>query len=41
MTITATAVPGSTLLAPKNHAMILIDFQPQMAFAAQSIAPES
>lgn len=34
---TATAVPGSTLLSPTNHALILIDHQSQMAFATRSI----
>jgi nicotinamidase-related amidase len=37
MTITAKAVPGSKLLTPKDHALILIDFQSQMAFATHSI----
>jgi len=40
MTITATATPGKTLLSPTNHALVLIDFQSQMAFATKSIAPE-
>jgi nicotinamidase-related amidase len=34
---TATPTPGSTLLSPSNHALILIDFQSQMAFATKSI----
>ncbi len=34
---TATAVPGSALLSPTNHALILIDHQSQMAFATHSI----
>lgn len=34
---TATAVPGRSLLSPKDHTLILIDFQSQMAFATKSI----
>lgn len=34
---TAKAVPGKGLLDPKNHALVLIDFQSQMAFATKSI----
>ena len=37
MSITAKATPGSNLLTPKDHALILIDFQSQMAFATHSI----
>jgi nicotinamidase-related amidase len=37
MPITATPKPGSMLLTPANHALILIDFQSQMAFATKSI----
>ena len=37
---TATATPAATLLSPSDHALILIDFQSQMAFATRSIAPE-
>ena len=33
----ATATPGKLLLTPKDHALILIDFQSQMAFATKSI----
>ena len=33
----ATAVPGKELLDPKNHVLVLIDFQSQMAFATRSI----
>jgi nicotinamidase-related amidase len=33
----ATATPASTLLAPTDHALIMIDFQSQMAFAVSSI----
>ncbi|WP_109806941.1 hydrolase [Sphingosinithalassobacter portus] len=33
----ATATPGKTLLSPADHTLILIDFQPQMAFATRSI----
>lgn len=40
MTITATAKPGNSLLSPENHALVLIDYQSQMAFATKSIAPE-
>ena len=36
MTI-AKAQPGKALLNPGNHALILIDFQSQMAFATKSI----
>lgn len=37
MTITATPTPSPQLLNPTNHALILIDFQSQMAFATKSI----
>src|SRR5580658_3613580 len=37
MPITAKATPGSKLLSPRDHALILIDFQSQMAFATHSI----
>ena len=37
MTITATTVPGKTLLSPVDHTLVLIDFQSQMAFATKSI----
>ncbi len=37
MTITATPTPGKKLLSPKDHALILIDFQSQMSFATKSI----
>lgn len=40
MSIKATPTPAKTLLDPNNHALILIDFQSQMAFATKSIAPE-
>jgi len=33
----ATAKPGSTLLNPANHTLIMIDHQSQMAFATKSI----
>lgn len=33
----ATPAPGRSLLAPENHVLILIDHQPQMAFATKSI----
>jgi len=37
MPLTATPTPGATLLTPKDHALILIDYQSQMSFATQSI----
>lgn len=37
MSINAQPVPGKTLLQPGDHALILIDFQSQMAFATKSI----
>ena len=37
MTVTAKPTPGSRLLTPKDHALVLIDFQSQMAFATRSI----
>lgn len=37
MTLIAKAVPGSKLLSPDNHALILIDYQSQMSFATHSI----
>ncbi|RUL72465.1 hydrolase [Dyella choica] len=37
MTITAKPVPGSQLLTPQDHALILIDYQSQMSFATHSI----
>lgn len=40
MSVTATPTPGKTLLSPTDHALVLIDFQSQMAFATKSIAPE-
>jgi len=40
MTITAIPTPAKALLSPSNHALVLIDFQSQMAFATKSIAPE-
>ena len=39
MTPTATPTPGRTLLSPHDHALIMIDFQSQMAFATKSIDP--
>ena len=39
MPTTAKATPGSKLLTPKDHALLLIDFQGQMAFATHSIDP--
>jgi nicotinamidase-related amidase len=35
--ITATAEPGSALLSPNDHLLIMIDHQSQMAFATKSI----
>ena len=35
----AQAKPGKLLLSPPDHTLILIDFQPQMAFATHSIDP--
>lgn len=40
MTITATPTAAKGLLSPTNHALILIDFQSQMAFATKSIPAE-
>ncbi|UUZ71207.1 hydrolase [Polaromonas sp. P1(28)-8] len=37
MSIKATATPGAQLLAPKDHTLVMIDFQSQMAFATHSI----
>ena len=37
MPIAASPKAGSMLLTPKDHALILIDFQSQMAFATKSI----
>ncbi|HEX6704106.1 MAG TPA: hydrolase [Albitalea sp.] len=37
MSIVAKPTPGSTLLTPKDHALVMIDFQSQMAFATKSI----
>ncbi len=37
MTITAKAAPGSLLLTPQDHTLIMIDHQSQMAFATHSI----
>jgi nicotinamidase-related amidase len=37
MAITATPTPGKQLITPKDHALILIDFQSQMSFATHSI----
>lgn len=34
---TASPTPGKSLLSPTDHALILIDFQSQMAFATKSI----
>ncbi|HTW71968.1 MAG TPA: hydrolase [Acetobacteraceae bacterium] len=37
MPLTARAAPGATLLNPKDHTLIMIDHQSQMAFATKSI----
>lgn len=37
MAITATPTPGKQLITPTDHALIMIDFQSQMAFATHSI----
>src|SRR5579859_216466 len=37
MAITASPTPGKQLLTPKDHMLILIDFQSQMSFATHSI----
>lgn len=37
MSLIATTTPGSQLITPKDHTLILIDFQSQMAFATKSI----
>ncbi len=37
MSIVAKPTPGSKLLTPNDHALVMIDFQSQMAFATKSI----
>jgi nicotinamidase-related amidase len=37
MTVHATATPGSRLLTPTDHTLLMIDFQSQMSFATKSI----
>ncbi|WP_243048890.1 hydrolase [Dyella sp. RRB7] len=37
MAITATPTPSKQLITPKDHALIMIDFQSQMSFATHSI----
>jgi nicotinamidase-related amidase len=37
MTPTAKPIPGAKLLTPKDHALILIDYQSHMSFATHSI----
>jgi nicotinamidase-related amidase len=37
MSIVGKPTPGSKLLSPKDHALVMIDFQSQMAFATKSI----
>ena len=39
MPLTATPKPGPLLLTPTDHALLMIDFQSQMAFATKSIDP--
>jgi nicotinamidase-related amidase len=39
MSAKATAVPSPMLLAPRDHTLVMIDFQSQMAFATKSIDP--
>ena len=34
---TASTTPGTQLLTPDDHALLMIDFQSQMAFATKSI----
>jgi nicotinamidase-related amidase len=36
---TAKPTPPKMLLSPPDHALILVDFQSQMAFATKSIDP--
>ncbi len=40
MSLKATTTPAKALLTPTNHALVLIDFQSQMAFATKSIPAE-
>lgn len=37
MALNATPTPGSLLISPKDHTLIMIDFQSQMSFATKSI----
>jgi nicotinamidase-related amidase len=37
MTPQAKAIPGAGLISPKDHTLVMIDFQSQMAFATHSI----
>ena len=37
MSVTASPTPGAGLIDPKNHMLIMIDFQSQMSFATKSI----
>jgi len=39
MSLNAKPTPGSLLLTPADHALVMIDFQSQMMFAAHSIDP--
>jgi nicotinamidase-related amidase len=37
MTLSATPTPGSMLVSPKDHTLLMVDFQSQMSFATKSI----
>lgn len=37
MTVTAIPTPGKLLISPKDHTLLMIDFQSQMTFATKSI----
>ncbi|TJW60647.1 MAG: hydrolase, partial [Mesorhizobium sp.] len=37
MTLSATPTAGSMLVSPKDHTLLMIDFQSQMSFATKSI----
>ena len=39
MSLNATPTPGSLLVSPTDHLLIMIDFQSQMSFATKSIDP--
>ncbi|EPR17563.1 hydrolase [Sphingobium indicum IP26] len=40
MTVKATPTPGKSLITAKDHTLVMIDFQSQMAFATKSISAE-